>query len=37
MIQPETTKYERDMRRMYVFILLILGLLALSGYVAIIY
>jgi len=34
--QPETNKFEQDMRRMIIFILLILGLLTLTGYLAMI-
>ncbi|MHC1573909.1 MAG: hypothetical protein ACXQTJ_05655 [Candidatus Syntropharchaeales archaeon] len=36
-LQPETHKLEHEMNRVIIFILLILGLLGLSGYMAIIY
>jgi len=36
-LPPETHKIEHDMNRVIIFILLILGLLSLSGYMAIIY
>ena len=36
-LQPETHKLEQDTRMVIIFILLILGLLSLSGYMAMVY